>query len=73
VLGVGIDEDTAIIVEEGAFRVIGSGAVYVIVAEDASVADTRQAGLPMAASGMQLHVLPEGSEFDLGERRATLP
>src|SRR3546814_13908456 len=30
VLGIGIDEDTAIILEGGSFRVHGSGAVYVV-------------------------------------------
>jgi cyanophycinase len=72
-LGVGIDEDTAIIVEGSVFRVIGSGAVYVIDAGHASITDTPQAERPMAASGLELHVLPHASEFDLRERRATLP
>jgi cyanophycinase len=70
-LGIGIDEDTATIVEGSALRVLGAGAVYVIDAEDATasnVADGRT-GEVLSLFGARLHALGEGDGFDLAERR----
>lgn len=71
-LGLGIDEDTAIVVERGSrFRVLGSGAVY--VADGAtmtysSLSEERPAGM-VTIHGVTLHVLGAGDLFDLGARR----
>lgn len=70
VLGIGIDEDTAIVVENGKFRVIGSGAVYVIDGGNVShsnVAEARQEDT-LSIFGVRLHVLSAGDRFDLGKR-----
>ncbi|HYC88918.1 MAG TPA: cyanophycinase [Thermoanaerobaculia bacterium] len=75
VLGVGIDEDTAIEVQPGErFTVIGNGAVFVFDgtvthsnAPEASDDDI----IAMTDSGM--HVLPEGYSFDLRTKRPILP
>ncbi len=70
-LGVGVDEDTAAIITGGhVMDVIGAGCVF---AADASraVTDAHQAehGAPLLLSGVVVHTLPAGAQFDLDERR----
>ncbi len=71
-LGLGIDENTAILVDGDRFEVLGAGTVTVI---DAGPATTIRAPLdtdgPVALCGGQLHVLPAGYAFDLTERGPT--
>ncbi len=72
-LGVGIDEDTAIVVTDSReFTVRGSGAVFVVDCRGA-VTDAPDArpGAPVLVSGATVHTLPAGSTFDLVERRLT--
>lgn len=71
VLGVGIDEDTAIIVEGEAFRVIGGGAVYVIDAENLTASNIAEARPENTLSmfDVRLHVLASGDGLDLTTRR----
>jgi cyanophycinase len=69
-LGIGIDEDTAIIIENGEFEVIGAGAVYIIDGGNvthSSVAEARQEDT-LSIFGVRLHVLSAGDRFDLGKR-----
>jgi cyanophycinase len=72
-LGIGVDEDTAalITVEDGAevLRVVGRGVVTVFDGRSV-VSNAHQARhtAPLLASGVVLHVLPEGSAFDLTAR-----
>ena len=75
VLGVGIDEDTAIIVESDAFRVIGSGAVYVVDAEGVTASNIAE-GRPdntLSMFDVRLHVLASGDGLDLITRRPQDP
>ena len=70
-LGLGIDEDTAMVVERGRFRVLGSGAVTVIDAGAetfTNVPDLKDGDF-MALFDVHVHILPKGYEFDLIERR----
>jgi cyanophycinase len=71
-LGLGIDENTAILVDGDRFVVLGAGTVTVI---DAGPAATIRAPVegdgPVALCGVQLHVLPAGYAFDLTERQPT--
>jgi cyanophycinase len=71
VLGIGIDEDTAIVIEEKTFRVIGAGAVYVVDGSAVTYSNIAEGGRQEALSmfGVRLHVLSAGDEFDLGDRR----
>jgi cyanophycinase len=72
VLGIGIDEDTAILVRDGAgFDVLGSGAVYVLDAGQVTYSNLTEAPAEEALSvfGVRLHVLSAGDCFDLHERR----
>ena len=70
ILGVGIDEDTAILVEGERFSVLGSGAVYVVDAEDVTQSNIAEAQSACALSlhDVRLHVLAAGDGFDLARR-----
>lgn len=71
-LGVGIDEDTAIILEGAEyFEVIGSGAVYVVDGHDLKYTNIAEDSLGRAMSvfGVKLHVLCQGDKFDLRTRQ----
>ncbi len=74
VLGIGIDEDTAIVVQGSRFRVIGSGAVYLVDASDVSHSNVAEAETAAALSiyDLRLHVLSAGDAFDLETRRPEL-
>ncbi|MER7001659.1 cyanophycinase [Dactylosporangium sp. NPDC000555] len=69
-LGLGIDENTAILVDGDVFEVLGRGTVTVIDAGQARdiSCPPAEAGGPIALWGAQLHVLPAGHRFNLTER-----
>lgn len=71
-LGVGIDEDTAILVGQDSFEVLGAGVVSVVDADDATVAFAAAAAAddddPITLFDVRLHLLPAGCAFDLNER-----
>ncbi len=70
-LGVGIDESTALIVSpDGRWRVMGES---VAVIYDARHATITPAGQTLGATGVTMHVLPEGGTFDPRSGKATLP
>jgi cyanophycinase len=71
VLGVGIDEDTAMIVEHNrSFRVIGSGAVYVIDASTTTYSNIGEedSDRTLSSFGITIHMLSQGDRFDLFTR-----
>ncbi len=71
VLGMGIDEDTAAIVEGDTFEVIGSGAVYVVDGEHvthSNVAEARPERV-LSMHDVRVHVLGTGDRFDLKARK----
>ena len=70
-LGVGIDEQTAIVVERGnGFYVLGSGAVYVIDGSHVTYSNIAEADLKKTLSiyNITLHILSQGDRFDLLNR-----
>jgi cyanophycinase len=72
-LGIGIDEDTAAIItetEDGQLlRVVGRGVVTLLDGRNVvSNAHEARRTAPLLASGVVLHVLPDGAVFDLGRR-----
>ena len=71
VLGIGIDEDTAVIFEDNVLRVIGSGAVYVADGQGVTYSNMseRTAEQTLRLYDLRLHVLSAGSTFHLGTRR----
>ena len=72
-LGIGIDEDTAIIVKgDKEFLVIGSGAVYVIdgsTVTQSNIADDTEESPALSVYDFRLHILARGDAFDLREQR----
>ena len=73
-LGIGIDEDTAIVVSQGRrSQVLGTGAVY--VADGREVTSTNiSEGEPeraMSIFDVRLHVLGQGDQYDLATHRPT--
>ena len=70
-LGLGIDEDTAILVTGDCFEVLGSGSVTVVDAGAAAEIRAPADG-PIALAGARIHVLPAGCTFELSGRRPTI-
>ncbi len=72
-LGVGIDEDTAIVLKGRDFRVIGSGAAYVVDGERATHSNIAEARSDHALSmfDVRMHVLSSGDSFDIDRRKPT--
>lgn len=70
-LGLGIDEDTALVVENGSARVIGNGAVCMIDGRNIRHSNLDEANRDETLSlfGVTLHLLSRGDTVDLGRRR----
>jgi cyanophycinase len=71
-LGVGIDENTAILVSGGSFEVLGSGVVTVADAQRATVVHAAGDDDPTTLFDVRLHLLPAGCVFDLTDRAASI-
>ena len=69
-MGLGIDENTAVVVEHGRLRVLGDGAVYVVDGEGATHSNISEGGAEDALSmfDVRLHVLSRNDGFDLDRR-----
>jgi cyanophycinase len=69
-LGIGIDEDTAAVVQDSSrLEVIGRGAVTIVDGQQLiSNAFAAKRTAPLLISGAVIHVLPAGSRFDLSSR-----
>ncbi|NLM43570.1 MAG: cyanophycinase [Clostridiales bacterium] len=68
IIGLGIDEDTAAIVDGNqTFRVVGSGVVTVIDGRDITFTNTSEQNSeePLAITNVKIHVFPEGYGFNL--------
>ena len=77
-LGMGVDEDTAAVITrtDGTemLRVIGRGSVTLFDARQMTTnAHAAKVGKPILASGVVLHVLPAGSEFNMTARTLVPP
>ncbi len=70
-LGIGIDEDTAIVVTGNDFRVVGSGAVYVLDGSNISYSSLPEEDPNKVISifDIKLHVLADNNQYDLVGRR----
>lgn len=76
ILGVGVDEDTAAIVEDDeSITVCGSGAVTILDGREISetdVAEIAQRG-PVAVSNLKIHILTQSCVYDGTTRQAHIP
>lgn len=74
VLGIGIDEDTSIIVEGTEFQVLGSNAVYVVDGHYVTHTNISEedADKTMSMHDVRLHILCSGQGFDIEQRRPHL-
>jgi cyanophycinase len=73
-LGLGIDEDTGIVVDGHVFEVVGSGSVTVVDAgglTHTNLGEVERHEL-LAVCGVRIHVLPAGYRFDLQNRTPVL-
>ena len=70
-LGIGLDEDAAILVRRGRFQVVGSGAVYVIDGGKVTFSNINEAKPeePLCIYGLRMHVLNQSDTFDLKKRQ----
>ena len=73
-LGIGVDEDTAAVIDGHELRVIGSGAVTVIDASGMTYTDSPDVrrGQPLSLLGLKLDFLTSGCRYDL-RRRTGMP
>lgn len=72
ILGIGIDENTAIILRDGSFKVIGANAVYVVDGHYVSYTNISEASADktMSMHDVRLHILADGESFKLSLRKA---
>jgi cyanophycinase len=72
-LGIGIDEDTALVLQGDRFEVIGTGCVYVVDGAGVTHSNIAEARPDRALSmyDVRLHVLSSGDAFYLMRRRPT--
>jgi len=70
-LGIGIDEDTALVAKDGIFEVIGRGAVTVIDAGELSYTNVPELREDegLALYNIKLHILTAGHRFNMHERQ----
>jgi cyanophycinase len=71
-IGIGLDEDAAILVNGDEFRVIGTGSVIVVDGSPmthTNLNDLEEHGEPLELHDLTLHVLPPGARFDLKKQR----
>ena len=74
-LGLGIDEDTGLVIERGrAVEVIGKGSVTLLDGRQmrSNIAEAR-AHEPLEVLGMRLHLLPAGNRYPIADPTASLP
>ena len=73
-LGFGIDENTAMVVTDNEFEVIGQGCITVVDESEATHSNINDIlkDEPLAICGAKLHILPHGYKFDLKNRKPIL-
>lgn len=74
-LGIGIDEDTAIEVTGTSFEAIGTGAVTIVDGAGVTRSNIAEASpeRTLSINDVRLHVLSAGDRFDLEQRRPRPP
>lgn len=72
ILGIGVDEDTAIVIEDDSFRVVGRNAVYVVDGHGVTYTNISEASADqtMSMHDVKLHILAHDEVFDFKSRKA---
>ena len=76
IVGVGVDEDTAAVIEnDSRISVYGSGAVTIVDGNTITASNIAEvtASRPIAVSGLTVHVLTPGCTYDMKKRKAHIP
>jgi cyanophycinase len=70
VLGIGVDENTAAMVQHGSLTVLGDGAVYIVDGSRTTHSNLAEArsDVTLSMHNMIVHVLAEGDRFELSSR-----
>ncbi len=70
-VGIGLAEDTGLIIKENSFKVIGSGMVIIIDARKVKHNNHKilSEGTPMTLTNLKTHVLANGDVFNIKERK----
>lgn len=71
-LGMGLDENTGVLVDGTGFDVLGSGVATVVDAEDATVVHAVGDCDPITLFGVRLHLLPAGCRFEFETRTPSI-
>ncbi len=71
-LGLGLDENTGILVDNDGFEVLGSGVTTVVDAEDSTVVHPADEKDPTTLFGVRVHLLPAGCKFDFETRTPSI-
>ena len=71
-LGIGLDENTGVLIDGERFEVIGTGVTTVVDAEEATVVHAAGDCDPITLFGVRLHLLPAGCLFDFRTRRPAI-
>lgn len=71
-LGLGLDENTGVLVTGSGFEVLGSGVATVVDAEDSTVVHAAGDCDPITLFGVRVHLLPAGCNFDFEMRTPSI-
>jgi len=71
VLGLGLGEDTCVIINSGAMEVCGSGLVTIVDGKNIDFTDLAEIndGVPITVEGIKVHILGPGKKFMIEDRR----
>ena len=74
-LGIGLDEDTAVEIVGSQLTVLGSGAVFIVDGSTIDYSDIHRVpnGAPLTIFGLRTHTLASGYQFDLATRTPHRP
>jgi cyanophycinase len=71
ILGLGLGEDTSVIISKSVLEVCGSGLVVIVDGKEIGYTDLTEIkdGEPITVEGIKIHVLGTGKRFNLSERK----
>lgn len=75
ILGLGLGEDTCVVINKGLMEVVGSGLVTIVDGNDILYTDLTEIkdGCPMTVEGIKVHILGPGKKFIIEERKLKHP